>query len=268
MSEAELREGLRAAVGDEPPLHFDPDELIRRGRHERKRRRALIAVGVATLALTGTVLSLPGLLAARPGAGPPGIDAAAAPVLTTTAEPAVTAPTPAPLSASQAPPPVTRLAAASPADLRLLADYASQRVVGVVPTAKVLRAEFAGPRDQERPGYVTGYVQFVDEQGVSRVTAQLSAPPLLVTRKRFCADFECAEARTLTDGSHLEFATLVEPDGRRVTYSVAHFRTDGSVVQMSAYNNDPVDGSRVRGTVSLNGDQLAKLATDPGFSGW
>jgi hypothetical protein len=119
VSEAELREGLRAAVGDEPPLRFDPDELIRRGRHERRRRRALVAVMAATLAITGTVLSLPGLLVPRPGTGPPGIDVAAPPVLTTTAAPSPVA--------------STSLPVVSPVDTKFLSEYASQRLVRVVP---------------------------------------------------------------------------------------------------------------------------------------
>jgi len=84
MSEAELRESLRAAVADEPPLNFDPDALIARAETFRRRRRALVAVGVATFALIGTVLALPGVLA------PPRETVDAARVLTTTVQPSPT----------------------------------------------------------------------------------------------------------------------------------------------------------------------------------
>ncbi|GAA1269159.1 hypothetical protein [Saccharothrix xinjiangensis] len=265
MSEGELREGLRAAVGDEPPLRFDPDELIRRGRHERKRRRALVAVGVATLALTGTVLSLPGLLGLRSGDGPPGFDAAAPPVLTTTVAPPV-------LTTTAAPPvDTTPEPTSSPrgiADAKLLGAYASQRLLTIAPEVKVLRAEFTEPGARDRSGHVTGFVQFVDREGVTRVTAQLSAPSMRVTRERFCAGATCSEPHRLNDGSHLESAAVVDPKGKLITHSVAHFRLDGSVVQVSAYNFDPVDGGGVRRTVSLDNDQLAKLATDPGLVAW
>ncbi|MFD7654973.1 hypothetical protein ACFV4N_13430 [Actinosynnema sp. NPDC059797] len=255
MSEAELREGLRAAVGDEPPLRFDPDELIRRGRHERKRRRALVAVGVATLVITGTVLSLPGLLATRPGAGPPGFDAAASPVLTTTAAPLPAETTPVPTSAP-----------ARALDAKSLAAYATRQVRALLPEVKVLRAEFT---DVAVAGDVTGFVQFFDEQGVTRITAQLSAPTTPTSaREGFCAEAKCEAPRRLPDGSHLRFAEVVDPSGKLITYSVAHFRVDGSVVRFNAHNHDPVDGTPVSRDVPLTGDQLAKLATDPGFAAW
>lgn len=263
MSEAELREGLRAAVGDEPPLRFDPDELIRRGRHERKRRRALVAVGVATLVITGTVLSLPGLLATRPGAGPPGFDAAASPVLTTTSAPTTTA---APLPAETTPVPTS--APARAVDVKFLATYATRQLRALLPEVKVLRAEFTDVT-VTGGGDVTGFVQFFDEQGVTGITAQLSAPTTPTSaREGFCAEAKCEAPRRLPDGSHLRFAEIVDPSGKLITYSVAHFRVDGSVVRFNAHNHDPVDSTPVNRDVPLTGDQLAKLATDPGFAAW
>src|SRR5690348_7428455 len=50
------------AVWDEPPLDFDPDKLIKRVEQKKSRRRALVAVGVATAMIVVTSLALPGLL--------------------------------------------------------------------------------------------------------------------------------------------------------------------------------------------------------------
>ncbi|MEV6712378.1 hypothetical protein AB0M48_10070 [Lentzea sp. NPDC051208] len=62
MSEQEIREGMLLAVWDEPPLDFDPDTLIRRVEQKKSRRRALVAVGVATAVIAVASFSLPGLL--------------------------------------------------------------------------------------------------------------------------------------------------------------------------------------------------------------
>ncbi|HEX8869393.1 MAG TPA: twin-arginine translocation signal domain-containing protein, partial [Lentzea sp.] len=62
MSEQEIREGMLLAVWDEPPLDFDPDTLIRRVEQKKSRRRALVAVGVATAMIAVASLTLPGLL--------------------------------------------------------------------------------------------------------------------------------------------------------------------------------------------------------------
>jgi len=62
VSEQEIREGMLLAVWDEPPLDFDPDTLIRRVEQKKSRRRALVAVGVATAVIAVASLSLPGLL--------------------------------------------------------------------------------------------------------------------------------------------------------------------------------------------------------------
>ncbi|SER36561.1 hypothetical protein [Lentzea albida] len=62
MSEQEIREGMLLAVWDEPPLDFDPDTLIRRVEQKKSRRRALVAVGVATAVIAVASFALPGLL--------------------------------------------------------------------------------------------------------------------------------------------------------------------------------------------------------------
>lgn len=267
MSEAELREGLRAAVGDEPPLNFDPDELIQRAQHARRRRRALVAVAVATLALTGTVLSLPGVLDPRQG-----IDAARGRVLTTTPSPS---PTPSSVEAMAAPPTLVQQTPGAPTatvdSTKYLVDYLGARFHEVVPDAKVVKVDFTDtgvvgdPKHAERQkGFITGYVQFIDSGGPSGVVVQLSAPPLLLTRDQFCASVRCGQPKRQDDGSYLEFATIIDPETKLTTHSVAHFRPSGTVVQVNGYNYDPTKGADVvRTEVALSTDQLVLLATDP-----
>ncbi|MFD1148244.1 hypothetical protein [Saccharothrix hoggarensis] len=264
MSEADLREGLRAAVGDEPPLDFDPDELIRRAEHLRRRRRALVAVGVATLALTGTVLSLPGVLDRRPA----GIDAAEAPVLTTAVSPPPAAVPPPQTVAPQTVAPRTTVTTPviTDASTRYLTDYLTKRFPDVVPGVKVVGVDFTDTHKQARAGYLTGLVRFVDGAGSSAVAVQLSVPPARVTRDQFCATVVCDEPRREADGSHLEFATSTDPESKMTTHTVAHFRADGSVVQVSGYNHDPTRVGAPRAEVALAPEQMARLATDPGIT--
>lgn len=262
MSEADLREGLRAAVGDEPPLNFDADELIRRAQHARRRRRALVAVAVMTLALTGTVLSLPYVVDQRTR-----IDAAAGTVLTTAVSPAespvpssVTAP-PRP-SATVRPPVPTTVADGVKTQL---STYLSRRVAEVVPDAKVLSAEASVTADAE-PGALHAWLGFVDGVGASKVAVRLVAPPYGTTWDQYCAMIKCAEAVRQDDGTFVasSWQTTTAPEPKGLMCTVAHFRADGSVVEVTAYGYEPTAaGETAPGQVGLTYDQLLALATDP-----
>lgn len=258
MSEADLREGLRAAVGDEPPLTFDPDELIQRAQHARRRRRALVAVAVATLALTGTVLSLPGVVNRRPG-----IDAATGPVLTTTASPSSRASNQAPAVTPQLPP---LGPPRNGADLRTAyASHLTKRFTELVPGRKVVAAEFSDDAPKE-PGLFVGWLNFLDGEGSSQVFVRLiPAPPVGRTMEEFCAQMGCAAPVRLADGTSLaSISTSNRGAGSRYrSESVVHFRADGSTVEVTTYNYDPNTGESVRPSVALGYDQLVALATDP-----
>jgi hypothetical protein len=264
MSEADLREGLLAAVGDEPPLHFDADELIRRAEHARRRRRALVAVAVATLALTGTVLSLPGVFDRGPG-----IDAARGPVLTITASP----------SADQSAAPRVQVAPSSlfaPAPsanmprhaATYLTTYLAARFPEVVPEVKVVKIDFTEPYEQDRAGYLTGIVRFQDRVATSAIVVQLSTPPLRLTPGEFCDTTECGTLLPQADGSHLASTSVIEPETNVTTRTVVHLRADGSVVRVSGYNHDPTTGGDWRPEVAVSTEQLMLLAKDPKLSLW
>ncbi|MEU4763882.1 hypothetical protein AB0H12_11540 [Actinosynnema sp. NPDC023794] len=265
MSEADLREGLRAAVGDEPPLDFDADELIRRAQHVRRRRRALVAVAVATLALTGTVLALPGVVDQRRG-----VDAASGSVLTTTASesaseagvPAATPPAPTVEQPTTVELPSTT--AAKPltgGDTELFA-YLRKRFTEVAPDAKVMSADAAATTDAPS-GHPYAWLTFVDRVGTSRVMVRFTPPGSGMTREAFCDAAGCEGPIRQEDGSYVtsSWTALPEPEG--VMHTVAHFRLDGSVVEVRGFAyQPPVDGV-VREKVALTYDQLASLATDP-----
>lgn len=143
-----------------------------------------------------------------------------------------------------------------------LAAYLEVRFAEVVPGVKVVDARFPDPAGEE-PGRRTGWVRFVDERGPSQVLVRLVAPPLRVSRDEFCAEAGCARPVRRDDGSYLASAPASDADRKLITYTVAHFRTDGSVVQVTGYNFDPATGAAVRPEVAVTVDQLVVLATDP-----
>ncbi|ROP39554.1 hypothetical protein [Saccharothrix texasensis] len=259
MSEADLREGLRAAVGDEPPLDFDADELIRRAQHVRRRRRALVAVAVATLALTGTVLALPGVLDQRRA-----VDAAGGPVLTTTG--AATTRTPVPAQASTSPPALIRPPATAGTAKSHVPLYLSKKFVEVAPYAKVVSADTTG----SPPEQLYAWLSFVDGVGASRVLVRLVPSSSGVTRGEYCAEAGCEEPVLRADGSYVTstWRTTAVPDPQGadpqgVMHTVSHFRVDGSVVEATGFGYEPPAGGEAREQVALGYEQLVSLATDP-----
>ncbi|PSL55103.1 hypothetical protein B0I31_10560 [Saccharothrix carnea] len=259
MSEADLREGLQAAVGDEPPLNFDPDELIRRAQDARRRRRALVAVAVVTLALTGTVLALPGVLDRRMA-----VDAASGSVLTTAPSPAVLSSRPEPLSATTVPPPPTT-AEPTTGVRSFLSGYLTGRFPEVVPGAKVTEVQVNEVRDAD-PRHFSAVVRFIDGTGPSGAVVRLIAPSGREHLARFCAEVECDDPQSRKDGTLLATGVTGDPASKVVvSRAVAHLRVDGSVVQVTAYGYDPGRGSELP-DVALTVDQLVALATDPNLA--
>ncbi|XVV03624.1 hypothetical protein ACQPW3_40995 [Actinosynnema sp. CA-248983] len=246
MSEAELRESLRAAVAEEPPLNFDPDALIARAESFRRRRRALVAVGVATFALIGTVLALPGVLA------PPRETIDAARVLTTTELPSA-APSAPPSPAASVPLTTVHVEKS----VKDLSGYLTNKVADVVPTTVDVKVDF--PDVERAPGHLTGFVYLSDKRGTARITVELIGPPVAVTRADFCAPARCDPSRIQSDGSWVEVASSTAPQRELFTHMVAHFRTDGTVVMVTGHEYDTAKEP----VLPVTPDQLVALATDP-----
>ncbi|MEU5691302.1 hypothetical protein [Actinosynnema sp. NPDC020468] len=243
MSEAELREGLRAAVECEPPLEFDPDRLIAQAEHARRQRTALVSVGVLTVAIIGTVLVLPGL-------SRPAHQVEAANLVTST--------TFAPARPTLFP---STLAPAPGAVAAKLTEFLEGRFPQVVPAARGVRVVFQDARSGV-PGALVGSVVFADDRGTTGLTVQVDGPASRVDRAAFCQGAKCLPDEPRADGSVLSFATQGPAEGMR-SFAVAHFRADGGVVRLTEYNYDPAKGGDVRPSLPLSTDELVLLATDP-----
>ena len=142
-----------------------------------------------------------------------------------------------------------------------------------VPAADALRwVDWGG----EMPGviedgqdYLTTWAVYEDKIGRTGTAFQIEAPGhFTVSPKEFCEmNGAACEAEFLADGSLLLRAvTSVEFDREYHIGSVLHYRTDGTVVWLSAYDYDPIwDGNEGPGRdeIALTFDQLTALATDP-----
>lgn len=271
MSEAELRECLRDAVLDEPPLDFDPDALIERGEHLRKRRRALVAVGVATLALTASVLTLPGALGGRRP-----VDAAVAPVITTTDPPASS-------HAPQSPvtPPAVPSGSATGSAAEGSAEGSAERIkrlearlrkafIAAFPQVKVLQVTIDDTAVSGGPltSVLLGSVVFLDDRGPAELNVTLTEADSAPTTNGFCANVVCERRLILADGSTVFLGTVADKADGHLAITAAHFRQDGVVVQVSAHHSDPAPGAVVGGRSGAPAtyDQLMLLATDQALS--
>lgn len=197
-------------------------------------------------------------------------------MLTTTASPPLAlspplSPSPAPTTAAPQEQPSLLVAPTSaPAvvdeSTQKLSLYLGELFSAVVPAAKDVKADLTYAEvDLKRTVHVTGFVHFVDAEGRGAVNVMMSASPLL-TPDEFCAGATCERSRPQDDGSTVELATSSDPGTKAVVYSVAHFRTDGSVVRISAYNYDPTRDADLRDGMPVTTDQMVRLVTDPGLA--
>lgn len=118
--------------------------------------------------------------------------------------------------------------------------------------------------------YLTTWAVYEDKIGSTGTMFQIEAPGHFTTSpKEFCEiNAAKCDAELLPDGSLLLNAvSTIEGDTREYHIgSALHYRTDGTVVWVSAYDYDPIwDGSEGpdRDEIALTFEQLAALATDP-----
>lgn len=148
MNEQELRERLRGAVLDEPPLVFDPDRAVDSGRLALRRRRAVLASTGATVAALAAVAGLTALGTAEWPAAP---SAATAPTISTS------------------PPPVSREQIADEA--RRLREHLDMVFPTVVPTVRAFDVgEFA---QEGRRNAVSADVNLSDLSGYGAVIVRV-----------------------------------------------------------------------------------------------
>ncbi|MFC0115465.1 hypothetical protein [Kibdelosporangium aridum] len=247
MSEQELRDGLKLAVADEPPMTFDLDELVDTAERIVRRRRALIAVGVSTAAVAVAAVTVPVVLGI--GGAPQELPQAAPPTAMTT-----TTPPKASLTVTQLRQRGEELGAHLRAQLPL-----------VVPAAKdITPRPFGGEAEGhfwDGQTYLEGTVLFKLGDVQTAIAVQVNAEPQVEP---------CPSCRELPqqDGSKVVIRSETGPTGNdpqmKIT-SAIHYRKDGSATRVSTYNYDPVNGpsGNYQPAVALTDEQLVRLATDP-----
>lgn len=252
MSEEDVRSGLQEAVAGEPPLDFDPDALVATARHQAKRRRALIAAGVATVAVVAAAVTVPVALG-RGG--------------TQVAQP------PPPTTSSAWPPADVQPGYYTADDLRRRSQRMAAHLADVVPEVLPAGSEFdygefggeAAGEFADGQDYVGAPITFtVDGARYSLfVTVWAPGTPSL-SPGTVCTDggADCKQY-DVRDGGPIMVKT--EDLGDQTISTMYHFRTSGTVVQVAAYNYDMTARSapKYMPTIPVTLDQLTRLATDP-----
>lgn len=119
--------------------------------------------------------------------------------------------------------------------------------------------------------YLTTWSKYTDEIGQTGQAFQIEAPGhFTLTPRDNCAqeDTVSCEAEELPDGSLLLHKVSETPGNDRMFHiqGAYHYRTDGTLVWVSAYDYDPIfdgDEGPPRDEIALTTEQLTALATDP-----
>ncbi|GLZ33288.1 hypothetical protein Lesp02_54760 [Lentzea sp. NBRC 105346] len=252
MSEQDIREGMRVAVWDEPPLDFDPDQLIAKAEKVRSRRRALVSVGVGTALVVVSAFALPTFLI-RSNSDNPGVNVAKAP--TSSAEPTD---------------PDTRRS-------RRLSQRVADRLPHVLPSARGISVVPERPSIFDKPnapttkqnapttqpkanGKVTAYIGF--EDGIGPTAIQLVVADSTGRAPDVCAGGQLCQQEDQPDGTKVVISEVRE-GSELTTVAVTHIRKDGMTVTLYSFSHNPTNGSGLRQTVPIGPDGLRQLATDP-----
>jgi hypothetical protein len=262
MSEEDVRGGLRDAVADEPPLDFDPDALVATARHQVTRRRSLIAVGMATVAVAVAAVAVPVAL----GRGPTQMAGDQPTVVST--------PMPTPPSPSSVPWPPSDV---QPRDYTIdeLRSRGEQMKIHLETVVPALLPQGSAFEFDEFGGEASG--QFYEEQ--TSVNAEFSFQVDVSRYSVFVSVWAPGGANELLDmtcaaggdacqqlGEHdggPVMARTEKVDAEHTITTVYHFRKDGGVVQIAAYNYDMGGDTPAMPTIPVTLDQQKALATDP-----
>ncbi|GAB1513651.1 hypothetical protein [Actinophytocola sp. KF-1] len=262
MSEEDVRDGLRDAVAGEPPLVFDPDELVATARRQTKRRRALVSVGVATTVVAVAAVAVPFALGIPRGND--GVTVGSAPATTTTT-------TTAQPRDIEWPPPGVEPAQYTAEQLsgrgKAMRAHLTTRFAAVVPEATAVEVQpFGGEAAgsvSDGQTYLNAFTRFTLHGVPYAVDVQAIAPGAAPSPEEQCGERRACEVEELPDGSWL----LITDDsqGESRIASAIHYRDDGAVVRATGYNYDPTGqtAARYAPAVPLTIEQLTALATDP-----
>ena len=244
MSEQEIREGMLLAVWDEPPLDFDPDQLMRRAEHKKSRRRALVTVGVATAMIVVAAFALPSLLPRGADDGQLASD-----------QPQTTGPASSESEEKRVQQVgvqvAERLALTMPNLKEVFADFRTGAHIAIPPTSNVQRSAKAPDMD--------GYVLLTDEIGP---TALQVVGSKAISVKTLCAGASYCREVPQKDGTNVTEATFTEGPETSRAVSTRTF-SSGFAVQITSYNYNPATGSGLRETVPVPVQVLTMLVTDP-----
>lgn len=253
MSEEDVRAGLHGAVAGEPPLDFDPDSLVATARHQVKRRRTLLAAGVATMAVVAVAVAVPVAL------GRGGTTQVAQPPASTTtiSKPATT--TPAHYTADE----LRQRGQEMAAHLRVV-------VPNVLPKASGFAyGEFGGEAAgafADGQMYVDAPVTFTFENARYSLFVTVWAPGApSMSLDEVCAAADGASCKQVSEQDGGPIVMKSDNLGDQTITTLYHFRTSGSVVQVAAYNYDMTGETvpRYMPEIPVTVDQLTRLATDP-----
>ncbi|MEV0705354.1 hypothetical protein AB0I53_46615 [Saccharopolyspora sp. NPDC050389] len=274
MQEELLREGMRAAVDDEPPLGFSPDDLVAEGKRRQRRRRATIGAVAATLVVLAGAAAVPGMMT-----GPTPIAPAA---------PQVSAVKPiewppkgmAPMSL-----PESQLIAEGERIRGHLAEIIPKVDTGAfdvtttqphglgsgfgteAPATVIVRANFKYGLPSQQPGMSVDLPM--------RLTVVVQGPGTVsVQPAQACGDGDeptqavlSCTLRTLDDGSIVvESVTASRGEDGPKTHIVRHFRTGGTVVSATASHSAGQEAAGLSAYRQVQVDRLDQFATDPEFA--
>lgn len=244
MTDLETR--LREVALAEPPLGFDPDDVVTKAAKRVRNRRATVATVVVTLAIAGTAV-----VALRPSPPPPAPPAATYP-------PPVIIVKPSPRNALE----------------RRTLDHLKESLPTVLAGArKILIGGFYSVGGELHPDELTATVSFLDHDGKGHsfnlgLIGELTVSRNMVPVAQACAVPQRDRCDKLPDGS-----TVVLTER-----SAVHYRTDGTAVDVNDVGKLYPDDAPALGLpagpgiapfadgATFDERQLIALVTDPGFA--
>lgn len=254
MSEEDVRGGLLDAVADEPPLHFDPDELVASARRQ-VRRRALVAAGVATVAVMAVAVAVP--IALSPGSGG-----------TTPVADQPTKSTPSPTSAPW-PPSGVEPRHFTPDELRQRGTEMSEHLRGALPATLPSASDFTfGEFGGEASGdfyegqtSINAAFSFTIDGGRYSIVITSWAQGTAGSPAATCVA-NCHRLDDQADGAAYEQSEELDEGFIETIY---HYRDNGAMVSVAAYNYDMAGKTppTYLPSIPMTRDQLVALATDP-----
>lgn len=267
MSENDVRDGLREAVAGEPPLDFDPDALVDTAR-QQVRRRALLSVGVATVAVVAAAVVVP--LALSGGGEGGGAPVADRPTATSQSDPGT--PTTAPQAIDWPPPgtePVTYTAAELQGRANEMRSHLQEVLPTLLPDATDIDVGFFGGEAEgavaDDQNYLNAFATFTVDGARYGIAVNVFAPGMnSQSPAELCEGSTCIQQGAADDGY---VVTTAEDLGEAKIVSAHHFRDSGGSVFVSGYNYDPTSQTApvYHPSLPVGAELLGQLATDPRF---